>query len=318
MLWLVGLMGVMAVGTVTFVDTSSDTEDDDAPPHGSPLASGEAGAFGNIIVGTDAFDDIDGTDLTDQISGYGGDDQIAGGQGDDEAMGDAGDDTLQGDSGEDTLRGGTGNDILQGGAGNDDLFGHSDDDVLSGEAGDDALQGAEGNGTLYGGAGNDTLLGGLDYAILSGGVGKDALFGGWGDDTLSGLEDDPLEAGITDIDGKDYLNGGGGDDVIVVGQEDVVTAGDRADQIILGDWIGVSNPAEVLDFDLDDDNLMLVWDDTTPDAVDPIDEIRLGDHPTDDEQRLIYMGNDLIATVKGSADITLIPLSAAPVSFLSA
>ena len=313
MLWLFGLIGVMAVGTIAYVELPPEEagEDDQTQP------ASDTENDGDILSGTEGGDIIDGTFGDDQIGGYDGDDQIDSGSGDDIAAGDAGDDTLQGDTGDDTLTGGAGDDVLNGGAGHDTLFGQSDDDQLSGGEGHDALQGSAGNDTLNGGEGDDALQGGLGDDVLSGEAGGDTLFGGWGNDTIIGLEDsDPDTPSITEQPEADYLNGGGGDDVVVVGGDDIVTTGAGNDQIILGDWIANSNPAEVLDFDPSADTMMLVWDDSVDSAEAP--EPSLMDHPTDADQKLVFLGDTLIASVKGDTafdidDLTLVPLSAAGV-----
>ena len=186
--------------------------------------------------------------------------------------------------------------------------------MIHGDDGDDTLYGSAGDDQLFGDAGDDALLGGLDDDALDGGTGNDTLFGGWGDDTLNGLVDDPGTIGISDSDTSDYLNGGGGDDLILTGQGDIVTAGEGADQIVLGDWIAGGQAAEIMDFEGSDDSLLFVWDDTTPDADVP--EISVEVNPENTGQVQIFMGGQIIATLRSdsmidAADISLIPLSSA-------
>ena len=309
MLWLIGLMSVMAASAIVMVDTAPEEDGEDTP---QPATDTENN--GDILSGTDAADTLNGTVGDDQIGGYGGDDLIEAGRGDDVGFGDSGDDTLNGEEGQDTLHGGTGADALRGGEGDDTIVGQSDNDMLIGGAGDDALQGSAGDDTLFGGAGADALLGGLDDDLLQGGRGADTLFGGWGNDTLSGIEDTSGDARVSEDAERDYLNGGGGDDVILAGGDDIVTAGDGADQIILGDWIADTHPAEVLDYDPREDSLVLVWDDTDGETNAP--DPTLTDHPTDSDRTLIFLGDSLIGNIKSEVafdlgDVTLVPLSAA-------
>jgi Ca2+-binding RTX toxin-like protein len=152
----------------------------------------------NLIVGTDAGEQLNGTDLDDEIFGLGGDDLILGGQGNDIIHGGDGNDFLvdifglneiYGDGGNDyiynaqsafgsltvpvsTAHGGTGNDTIVGGY----AFGDEGDDILQSSEGFDFLDGGDGNDTLIlfptqdqsldrvqGGAGTDTLL--LGYGV---------------------------------------------------------------------------------------------------------------------------------------------------------
>jgi len=194
------------------------------------------------------------------------------------------------------------------------LFGHGDDDVLRGGLGNDALQGSAGDDQLFGGVGNDALQGGLDDDALSGGAGEDTLFGGWGDDTLIGIVNGGITGDISDTDDGDFLNGGGGDDLILAGCNDIVTAGDGADDIVLGDWITGGNAAQVMDYVAEDDALMLVWDDRVEGSVPPV--ISVVPDPENDGQMQILMGDTVIARVVGNtslaaADISLVALSSA-------
>lgn len=349
MLWLAGLMGLMAVGAVTFVDPQSgDAEEDDfADPASAPgtIAAThdadpteefvpednfepdydprggddavlldpydpEQAQYVTLISGTQGNDLLDGTEDDDNIGGDDGPDLVSGADGDDELRGDAGDDTLNGDAGNDTLHGQNGVDLMHGGEDDDILFGHNENDDLFGDAGNDALQGSAGHDRLDGGEGDDTLNGGLDDDTLIGGAGADALFGGWGNDVLSGLM---RNAKGGDDDAGDFLNGGGGDDSILAGSGDIVTAGDGADEIVLGDWLASGEAATIMDYVAEDDNLVLVWDDSMADSFEP--EITLSVDPDIADQTLIWMDGSLVATVNSSdllpGDIALIPLSTA-------
>lgn len=345
MLWLAGLMGLMAVGTVTFIDPPLSEEDDDDFAEPSTLSPDVTGAETNLLVpegnidpdydprggddaaileplnisdadvvtltdGSQASEEINGDEGNDRINGFDGDDLLNGGAGNDELRGDEGDDSLVGDAGNDTLHGHDGSDIISGGEQDDVLFGHNEDDTLEGGSGNDALQGSAGNDMLDGGEDDDTLQGGLDDDTLIGGAGADVLFGGWGDDVLSGLMRDAVGG---DEDDSDFLNGGGGDDSILVGSGDIVTAGDGADEIVLGDWLADGEAAQIMDYTATDDSLVLVWDDSSISGSEPQIEVSI-DADTED-QSLVWMDGTVVATVNGTGilpgDITLIPLSTA-------
>jgi Ca2+-binding RTX toxin-like protein len=350
MLWLAGLMGLMAVGAVTFVDPQTNgEEDDDAstpaeeptpttanaslfntvdffPPEDNfepdydPRGGDDAALLAPFEVsdadrvtlseGTQGADDLDGDVGNDRIRGYDGADALSGGGANDELRGDAGNDTLGGDAGNDTLHGHDGHDVMHGGAQDDDLYGHNENDILRGEDGNDALQGSAGNDHLEGGAGDDTLQGGLDDDTLSGGAGSDALFGGWGNDVLDGLM---RNAGGGDDDGADFLNGGGGDDSILAGSGDIVTAGEGADDIVLGDWLATGETAQIMDYTAAEDSLVLIWDDSEDGSVAP--SMTLGADPNIANQTLVFLDGTPVAVVNGSdllpGDIALIPLSTA-------
>lgn len=343
MLWLAGLMGIMAVGTVAFVDPQTNSDDDDDlsdSAEGTPSAEQEtldipADNFEpdydprggddaallepanvsetdtvTLQTGTENDDQLDGTDTNDRVRGLDGDDVLSGGLGNDELRGDDGDDTLFGNTGDDTLHGLDGGDVVHGGEANDVLFGHNANDRLDGGAGNDALQGSAGNDALYGRDGHDTMQGGLDNDTLIGGAGADALFGGWGDDVLSGVM---RNASGEDEDDSDFLNGGGGDDSILAGNGDIVTAGDGEDEIVLGDWLSSGEAAQILDFTAADDSIVLVWDDSEEGSSEPL--ITVSVDPDAEDQTLVLMDGAVVATVNGSdilpADIALIPFSTA-------
>ncbi|KEJ97321.1 Hemolysin-type calcium-binding repeat-containing protein [Pseudosulfitobacter pseudonitzschiae] len=336
MLWLAGFMGLMAVGAVSFVDMSASEDGTDADADPLESMTQEAPRIGDdidvtatgpaepevgssdasILIGVDTTETMTGTESDDQIGGYDGDDTIHGGSGDDDIYGMDGDDTLDGDAGDDTLHGGDGRDLVHGGSDDDTLYGHNGDDTLSGDDGNDMLQGSQGDDLLMGDDGNDALHGGLDDDTLDGGAGADTLFGGWGDDVVIGLNHDADTGEIKDGDDKDFLNGGGGDDVIVAGSEDVVTAGDGADTIVMGDWIEAEKSVEIVDFDATDDSIVLVWNDSDA-GPEPV--ITLQPDATDADIVHVLMDGITVADITGGAtltlgDIALIPLSAAQTS----
>ena len=310
MLWLAGLMGLMAVSTAVYVDLSEELDGDDQP--GTP--ENRIATQDDIILGSADADLITGGDHTDQINGYDGGDAIDGGAGNDDVHGAGGDDTLFGGPDDDTVHGDQGNDDIHGDDGDDSVMGHGDDDILYGGVGQDSLHGGEGDDQLFGEEGSDALQGGLGNDTLEGGAGQDVLFGGWGADVLNGIVDDPDTAGIQDRDDQDFLNGGGGDDVILAGQDDIVTTGDGADQIVMGDWIGAGHAAHITDFVPTDDALLFVWDDSAADSEAP--EVSIVADPDKAGLLNIFMRDVIVANVTGetaldSAEVMLIPLSSA-------
>lgn len=320
MIFLSGLIGMMALGSLAFVAIQPDDdelEDDgysDMPgTEPQETEDGSGGAFPEpdgftqdaqdpepdklaaqtpppaYDIQVEARDDaadadtplsLFGTEDDDEIDGSGADEQIRGLDGSDTMDGGAGDDTLLGQVGPDDLYGGAGDDVLSGGIGNDTVMGDAGDDLLSGGVNSDALHGRDGDDTLTGDGGRDTL------------------FGGNGDDLLSGVTAD---ADGQDSDMRDYLNGGAGDDLVVASDDDVVWLGAGSDSLLLGDWM-TGPGAQVLDFDEAEDQLMVVYDELpsgeTPDlgmrlsAEDPsVTEILLDDQvlatmPTEDAPAL--------------------------------
>ncbi|TDK46251.1 calcium-binding protein [Antarcticimicrobium luteum] len=274
----------------------------------------------DFLSGGDGNDLLDGAAGQDQINGYGGDDWIRGGAGDDRLFGADGDDLLDGGGGEDQLHGGYGDDDLEGAAGEDQLFGHAGADRLEGGSGADRMEGGLGDDVLRGGDGDDALHGSEGDDFVEGGAGADTLFGGWGDDTLSGLE--PGEApGIDDLggiggsigaanaadsaaedtSGSDFLNGGSGADTIFAGAGDVVTAGEDADGIVLGDWIAGGDAAELLDYDPAEDQLTLVWDMES----DPDPEVEVVTDPASPGLSHIMVNGAELARVQGGGPVTV-------------
>lgn len=321
MLWLAGMMGLMAVGAATYVDITGTTDDDDLPkdsrlpePADDPLADGlappdlltggESTTPGEVLAGTGADEILIGTENDDQIGGYEGADVLRGGAGGDDLHGHDGADTLWGEDGADDLYGGGGDDDLHGGAGDDSLAGQGGDDFLFGGAGADSLIGSAGDDRLAGEDGADALQGGLGDDALDGGAGADSLFGGWGDDTLSGVED-------ADEVARDYLNGGGGDDLIRAGALDVATSGAGADRIVLDGREAASGAVEIIDYRSGQDSLLFVWDDSAREGEAPALAVRAD--PASG-QSMVMLGDVIVAGVTGDTlaaeDISLIPASA--------
>ncbi|QUJ76504.1 calcium-binding protein [Sulfitobacter albidus] len=340
MLWLAGLMGIMAVGTVAFVDPMGrdDQDDDDASaradidemartlssgdlfeqsdPRGGdddadlpPLVADPAQAV-SIVEGSEDGDDLTGDAGNQRIFADAGNDTVRAGGGADELRGGSGDDDLDGGSGDDLLHGEDGGDALRGGSQNDALFGHSGADTLHGDDGTDALQGSAGGDLLFGDAGDDVLQGGLDNDTLHGGTGADTLFGGWGDDIIDGRA---IGADGADGDGADYLNGGGGDDTIFAGAGDIVTAGTGNDDIVLGPWARAAAAVDILDYIPGEDSVVLIWDDSDDTSEEPT--VNLTGDPENAGRTLVLLDGAVVASVVGTdlsaADIALIPQSTA-------
>jgi Ca2+-binding RTX toxin-like protein len=301
-------LGLSEVGiTVDDADNGSlegETATEDADPDisaNSEMQAPDAQGGWQIVDGGEETETITGTEAREMIGGRGGEDTITGGDGDDEIRGGDDADALHGDAGEDTIHGEDGNDTLYGEAGDDRLFGHNGEDTLWGGAGEDSLVGSAGNDTLHGGAGDDALHGDLDDDRIDGGMGSDTLFGGHGSDTLSGVVDDPATGRVDDIDsGRDYLNGGGGGDAIIAGRGDIVTTGSGADTVMLGDWLDGDHQAEILDFSVAQDMLMVFYHEGGPEP-----EITLEpDAANAADQRLLLDGVE-VAHIANAAGLTL-------------
>ncbi len=331
MLWLAGLLGVFAVGAFSFVDTGSSADDgendgtlndtgaengdlatdagtgaediglDLAPQHVSIPGEGDIEqpmVSDQIIAGGTGNDDLAGGSGNDQINGYAGDDGLFGGAGNDDMHGNVGQDTLVGGADTDTLHGEDGQDALLGGPGNDSLFGHNDSDLIIGGGGNDELNGGTGNDVLRGGDGNDALLGGQDNDFLSGGAGADTLMGGWGNDVLSGLHDPSANSDGPESD-VDYLNGGGGDDTIMAGAGDIVTSGDGFDDIFLGDLNTGGDAVQIVDYNAEQDNLVLVWDH----ANNPDPNVEVVADEQNPDLSTIFVNGVEVASVSGSGPV---------------
>ncbi len=202
---------------------------------GNPAPSTPAptpNAAPDILIGTDADDDLNGDGNDNIIFGKGGDDLVSGSGGHDIVFGGDGDDGVLGGDDEDDLFGNDGADFIDGGAGRDRLFGGDGMDVIDGGAGNDYLFGGDGDDILTGGAGNDQAWGndGDDIFVAEAGDGNDRYNGGAGTDTLdlSAIINDVLVdlsgnigRAVTDNGGVDRLSniedviGGSGDDTFI-------------------------------------------------------------------------------------------------------
>jgi VCBS repeat-containing protein len=95
-------------------------------------------------------------------------------------------DEIHGGAGDDVIQGLGGSDKLYGDAGNDQILGWNDDDVIDGGDGDDVLIGNEGDDQVNGGDGADLIDGGEGDDVLTGGKGSDSYVyaAGYGSDTI--------------------------------------------------------------------------------------------------------------------------------------
>ena len=314
---MLGLLGVVMAGAA-FVGLEMTPEEDDETSVGDDADQAEqdqaaARAKGaevpieitpltepvmqddRIISGGDEADTITGGDAHDQIGGGDGADDLRGGAGGDDLHGEAGNDRIDGEDGADTLHGEDGDDALHGGAGDDVLSGYLGADTLFGGDGDDCLLGGAGDDLLRGGAGHDSLMGGWGDDTLAGEGGGDAMFGGEGNDVIDGRNDDAA-AGA-----PDYLNGGAGDDTITTGNDDIVTGGAGADTMILGDWI--DDPAQVQDYDPQEDRLVVIFDDSDTGATLP--NLSLSQNPDAPEAIRLLLDGVPIASFAGAGAPTL-------------
>ncbi|WP_413849888.1 hypothetical protein [Tateyamaria sp.] len=135
------------------------------------------------------------------------------------------------------------------------------------------------------------------------------MFGGWGDDVINGVEDDPDTAEADDIDGSDYLNGGSGDDIIVAGNDDMVTSGEGADTVVGGTWIADDPAMDIVDFDSEDDNILLVYEDGTE-----VPDVSLLADPDDPDVTQVFMDGVAVANILNGADIGMDDISIMPLS----
>jgi len=137
-------------------DSGGDTGDE-----GEELIPDES-TFDNVVVGTDAGEQLIGSGGRDLLRGLAGDDQ------------------LFGLSGEDWLVGGEGGDYLNGGPGDDGVLGGPGDDQLGGDPGNDFLRAGSGDDiyVFSPGSGADTIDnqdGGQDWLIFTDTLTMDVL-----------------------------------------------------------------------------------------------------------------------------------------------
>ncbi|WP_375265951.1 calcium-binding protein [Planktotalea sp.] len=184
MLILASLLGMFAIGSMMFFETSEgQTTDEDDPFADATAAEVDAVQLGDVTDGLFSFLDENGETQVEPNETTPGDDMLFGTNSADQIFGDLGDDNIMAGGGDDTISGGAGSDVVHGNGGADTLNGDGGYDALFGDLGDEAL---------YGGEGNDTLSGNGDNDQLNGGSGNDNLYGGEGDDVSGGLGADSL------------------------------------------------------------------------------------------------------------------------------
>jgi Ca2+-binding RTX toxin-like protein len=210
-----------------------------AGPATVDLTTGNATGEGNDtllniedVVGSVHDDVILGSDAPNELNGNAGADTIDARDGDDELKGSACDDSMDGGPGTDVLQfnlapsgvrvdlsagtsTGQGNDAL---AGVENLTGSLFDDVLTGDEGPNIIDGGFGDDVLDGRGGADQLLGDRGDDDVAGGAGGDVLDPGEGDDTSNGGEDSDH---LWSSPGADALDGGPGTDLIDFSAEPV-------------------------------------------------------------------------------------------------
>ena len=272
MLWVAGLIGVLAAGSVTLLSFEDEDEQDLEAEGGSAEdATGEEPArvslseflFGNS--GSDGDDTGGGTGddtgedtvsgpviveplpptlepdspVTDSPAPPSGV-TLTGTEGLDHLDGADGDDTLDGLGGDDQINGRAGDDSLTGGDGDDQLYGGEGSDALAGDAGADLLHGEAGEDTLLGGGDADTLFGHDGADSLNGGEGDDEAHGGQDSDTLDGgTGADSLHGN----DGDDFIRGGSGEDALFGGEgNDTVNGADDS----AGDFVNGGDGDDLL------------------------------------------------------------------------
>lgn len=298
MILITGLLGMMALGSLAFLAFNDESEEPEPDPDPEET-EGSADSFDPGHLDPDEADEAGSPPVAIKSPADVSRDPAAlpdapvppyidtGAQ---EVSGSADDDSLSGSDVADLLRGFGGADTLLGDAGADDLYGDEGDDDLFAGTGDDTLLGGLGADLLHGNAGHDALHGREGDDTLTGGRGADSLFGGAGNDLLNGLD---RGADGEDRDGRDYLNGGTGDDTVFAGEDDVVSLGAGADILVLGEWM-TAQGAQVLDFDEEEDQLMVVYNDQAHGDT-PEVELRLS--AADPSLTEIVLGDEVLATL---------------------
>jgi Ca2+-binding RTX toxin-like protein len=180
-----------------------------------------------------------------------------------------GDDSLWSNTGDDTLFGLGGNDTLRGWFGNDYIYGGTGNDYLDGEADNDYLNGGDGNDLIYGSDGNDTLVGMAGNDLLNGGADNDRI-DGYG---LSGME-------------YDTLYGGAGSDTFVLGNKWTTS------------YLGAGY-ATIADWDWQQDYIEVGGNASQYSLVYSYYQGGLA------QDTLIYYGNDLIAVVEDTTNVSI-------------
>lgn len=287
MFGLFSLLGALLVGSMVAV--GAEEEDTDIQVF-DDQDTGDANA--NTMQGGDGDSLLNGAGGADLISGGDGDDLLFGGDGGDWLAGNDGDDIVQGEAGNDEIYGGRGDDRIEGGDGDDEIYGENNDDLLFGNAGADIIVGGDGADHLEGGSGDDQLQGSAGDDVLIGGAGSDTLQGGSGNDVLSGVVEGDSENDIeTDV--RDFLNGGLGDDQLIIGNDDIASGGEGSDLFEIGGWLSEGNGATIMDFEPDQDAIVLVYDQ----AEFGPPEISIEPNPDNPDDSLVRVNGEIVVAV---------------------
>ena len=225
------------------------------------------------------------------------DDDDAAPESDDQVSGNDENNTIETGAGDDTVFAGGGNDLVDTGTGDDRAFGQDGTDLIFGGAGDDFVRGNAGEDLLFGDEGEDTLFGDSGDDVLFGAdiFDSEAIF-----EIVANTNFLPENLNLfldvnADTGEADALNGGVGDDIILAGSFDVVSTGDGADVVEIGDWVIPGDPVVVTDFNPDEDvivydfegtvapNIIITEDEDTGDAA---IEIAISDQ---ENQRLVTL-----------------------------
>lgn len=286
MFFLVGLLGMMAVGSIVIAGTADVEEDLADNGMGPDDTSNEedAGSDGSMITdladttGTSSGGELiawpgpsaDPADIHDEDPEVGGPDASEP-QSLFDLMGLSGlfsksqantSSILQGPIVTAAGEGGAGlnadgtddSDTLSGTDATDLLNGGGGNDVIDGKAGSDDLRGGDDADTLLGGEGDDTLHGDGGDDVLQGDGGADVLYGHDGNDSLAGNGGaDVLQGGL----GEDVLDGGTGNDALHGREGADLLRGGRGIDTLFGGWgddflVGVTRDAEGTDLDAGD------------------------------------------------------------------
>ncbi len=277
MLILAGLLGMLAIGSISLVDPSAKTDETDDGISPDALTDDVTTQIGDTSTDFLSYADEDGVTQINPNETTDGDDLLIGTNAADNLIGAVGNDNVMAGGGDDTVGGGNDDDVLHGNGGDDVLTGGDGFDALFGDQGSDALDGGDGNDTLVGSAGND---------LLDGGEGSDLLNGGDGDDALNGWEETAERA--------DFLNGGDGDDTIFAGADDQVSGGLGADATVLN--TNMDGAAQIWDYKSGQDTLVLVYE-----AGDVEPEVSISSDPEQADRWLIQANGTTLAEVTGDA-----------------
>ncbi|WHZ36217.1 calcium-binding protein [Sagittula sp. MA-2] len=290
MFFLVGLLGMMAVGSIVIAgtaDVEEGLEDDGLPPDDIGSADAETSVDSLLPALQDATDTapvaeviswpgpsadpmdiptgqagIDARDVSEPLSlfdvmglsGLFGESQVDTPSVSSEQQAMPGDDAL-GVGGAGLTEDGTDDaDPLTGADAADLLSGGGGNDLVDGLGGADDLHGGDGADTLRGGEGNDTLYGDGGDDVLRGDGGADVLYGHEGNDSLAGNGGaDVLQGGP----GDDVLDGGTGNDALHGREGADLLRGGRGSDTLLGGMgndvlVGVTRDADGTDLDAGD------------------------------------------------------------------